>query len=433
MKRVLIITYYWPPAGGVPVQRWVKMCKYLHNAGWEPVIYTAESSDAQVQDNSLLDTLPGGIEVIRRPIWEPYGWYRRLLGMPKNGKINAAFLEEKKSSGVLQKIAIWIRGNFFIPDARVFWIKPSRTFLLQYLQNNPVDLIISTGPPHSMHLIAAGLKEKTNIPWIADFRDPWTKIDYYQDLNLSRRADRKHHRLEKKVLCTADKVVTVSPHWAEDFNAVNNGNTVVITNGYDPDDFPLKESQTSRHFTLHHVGMINKARNPENLWSAIAEIIREEKGFAGDLKICFTGTMDYSVRESLKKYVLMDYLVDFGQLPHREAIRNMQQAALLLLLVNDAQDILGRIPAKLFEYLAAGRPVLNIGDPAGDAAQIIAETGAGLTVSLNDAEAIKEALRTLYHRWKAGDRNLPPLPIEKYTREAIAMQYAALMHSLTKP
>lgn len=431
MKKVLIITYYWPPAGGVAVQRWVKMAKYLREYGWEPVIYTAENGEIPVIDTTLEHEVPKGITIIKQPIWEPYTLYKRLLGFKKNEQINAAFLQEKEKQGFFQDLSVWVRGNFFIPDARKFWIKPSIQFLSKYLMENPVDAIVSTGPPHSMHLIAEGVKAACGIPWVADFRDPWTKIDYYKDLKLSARADRKHHELEKRVLKTADKVVTVSKHWAADFNEINNNNTLVVTNGFDSSDFETSGVQLMTGFILHHVGMINQARNPELLWQSLGELCAENETFSADLKIHFTGKTDHRVIENIHDYGLAKKLKQHGQVTHGEATLAMQQSTVLLLLLNDTQDILGRIPAKLFEYFAAKRPVLAIGNIKGDAAEIINETGAGLVSQLDDKSSIKKAILELYAQYKNGDLTICATGLEKYNRKNLAGEYAAILQNLS--
>ena len=215
MKRVLIITYYWPPSGGSGVQRWLKMSKYLPENGWQPVIYTPEEGEFPIIDTSLEKDVSPEAEVIRRPIVEPYTLYKRFLGVKETETVKAGFIKENgEKAGWKEKLSLWIRGNCFIPDARCWWVKPSVRYLKSYLKEHPVDAIISTGPPHSMHLIAMKLKEALGIPWIADFRDPWTEIDYYNDLHLTRWADRKHHRLEREVLTKTDKVITVAPDGA---------------------------------------------------------------------------------------------------------------------------------------------------------------------------------------------------------------------------
>lgn len=430
LKKVLIITYYWPPSGGVAVQRWVKMAKFLREFGWEPVIYTAENAEMPVIDHSLEASIPSGIVVIKRPIWEPYDLYKRFLGYKKQEKIGAGFLQEKKKPGALQKFSIWVRGNFFIPDARKFWIKPSIKYLSEYLLKNPVDAIISSGPPHSMHLIAMGIKQKLNIPWIADFRDPWTKIDYYNELNLSDYADKKHHVLEQKVLLSADKVVTVSKHWASEFNLINNNNTEVITNGFDEDDFNKNAVEIDRGFILHHSGMINKARNPELLWEVLSELCKENQEFNKELSIQLTGNIDFTVLESITINKLKDKLVHVEHLAHNEAVQAMQRSPVLLLLLNDTHDILGRIPAKLFEYLAAKRPILVIGNVEGDAAAIIKETNAGSIAEMNNKKDIREKILILFDQYRSGQLNINSTGIQKYARRENAKCFAKILDEI---
>ncbi len=412
------------------MQRWVKMARYLRSFGWEPVIYTAENGEMPVVDHTLEATLPKDLTVIRRPIWEPYSLYRKVLGLKKEEKINAAFLQEKKKKGFMQDAAVWIRGNFFIPDARKFWIKPSVAFLAEYLKKNPVDAIVTTGPPHSMHLIGMGVAQQLPIPWVADFRDPWTKIDYYAELKLTKRADAKHRALEKQVLLHATKVVTVSRHWAEDFNAVNNGNTEVITNAFDENDFRGEAGPLYAGFLLHHVGMVNKARNPELFWKVLHALCDEDKQFAADLRVQLTGKTDHSVLECVSKYRLEKNLIRIDHVSHKEAISSMRRSPVLLLLLNDTHDILGRIPAKVFEYLAAARPVLAVGDTNGDAAQIIRDAGAGEVAELQNEDSIRAAIMKLYAAFRSGNLYVNPKGIEKYTGLSIAEKYAALLDAL---
>lgn len=238
MKRALVITYYWPPAGGSGVQRWVKFAKYLPAEGWETVIYTPENPEAPGTDTTLLEDIPQGTEVIRTHISEIYGIYRKF-SKGGSGQVNP-INQQKKS--LKQRLAMWVRGNLFIPDPRVSWVKPSVRFLKKYLKEHPVDVIVSTGPPHSMHLIARGVAKATGIPWVADFRDPWTKLFYFKHLQLSERSLRKHRALEQQVLDDATLVVAVSPLVKEEFEAMTKTPVKLVTNGFDPEDFVPAEA-----------------------------------------------------------------------------------------------------------------------------------------------------------------------------------------------
>ncbi len=224
-------------------------------------MFTPENPERPVIDESLSKEIPDNIEVVQNKIWEPYSFYRKFTGRKAEDKIQTAFLTEKKSkAGFFEKVSVWIRGNLFIPDARKYWIKPSVKFLVKYLKQNPVDAIVTTGPPHSAHLIGLQLKDKLKLPWLADFRDPWTNIDYYRDLKLSKRADRIHHELEQKVLQRADAIVVISPGMEKDFQSIYQREYHVIPNGFDADDMKnLPEVNTSDDkFVLAHIGSLTR-------------------------------------------------------------------------------------------------------------------------------------------------------------------------------
>ena len=431
MKRVLIITYYWPPSGGSGVQRWLKMSKYLPEYGWQPVIYTTENAEYPIVDPSLEKDVCPEAEVIRRPITEPYGFYKKFLGIKKEETVKMGFIEEKeKKKGWKANLSLWVRGNLFIPDARRWWVKPSVKYLKSYLKDHPVDAIISTGPPHSMHLIAMKLKEALGIPWIADFRDPWTEIDYYKDLHLTRRSNRKHHRLEHEVLTKADKVVTVAPDGARRLGRLGNRNVRVIYNGFDRDDDSTITVTPSEQFTITYLGVLSKIQNPEKLWEVTGELVKENESFARDLKINMIGQIDSSVVHSIEAQGLSNFVSYSPYIPHSEvsAVHRSSTLLLLLLMPDSEPRSKGLLTGKLFEYMASGRPILCIGPEDGDAARILKETRAGQTVSFGDKEKIKSTLEALYQKYLNHDlpSNTNPA-VERYSRKALAGNYARLL------
>lgn len=432
MKRVLIITYYWPPSGGSGVQRWLKMSKYLPEYGWKPVVYTAEGAEYPVEDPSLEKDVSPEAEVIRQPITEPYSFYKKFLGMKKEQKVKAGFIDDTgHKQGWKERLSIWIRGNFFIPDARCWWVKPSVRFLKSYLKDHPVDAVISTGPPHSMHLIAMQLKEALGLPWIADFRDPWTEIDYHSKLRLTRRADRKHHRLEREVLAKADRVVTVSPNWAAGLERLGAPKAEVVYNGFDESDMVgFAETTPSEKFTLTYLGVLFKVRNPESLWQALGELITEDAGFAAKLQVKLIGQVDNEVKQTIARHGLQDHVALSAYIPHNQVAQALHSSSVLLLpLMPDTEsDTLGLIPAKLFEYMASGRPILCIGPEEGDAARILSETQAGQTISFSDKEKMKAVIKTLYRQYlENGLSSIENREIEKYSRKALAGEFAKLL------
>ena len=433
MKKVLIITYYWPPSGGAGVQRWLKFVKYLRNYGWEPVVYTPENPEAPAIDHSLEKDIPENLTVIKTRIWEPYSVYKQFVGRKKEDSIKAGFLSEKKSPSFTEKISIWIRGNFFIPDARKFWIKPSVRFLENYLKKNPVDAMVSTGPPHSMHLIALGVKEKLGIPWLADFRDPWTNIDFYDKLMLTRWSDKKHRKQEKKVLGNADKVVTVSQNWARDFIKIVDRPVEVITNGFDPEDFVGLQIKPQQNFEMVHLGSMNKDRNPDVLWQALAEFCSENKDFKQQLKILLIGQTDHTVVESIRKYGLDHQTEKISYLPHKEAMERAANAVVLLLPLNNTPNVDGIIPGKLFEYLALHRPILCIGPENGDSAWIILDCKAGYVHHFGDKEGIINSVKHLFELSQKGKlvREGQGEDYFKHSRKKLAGDIADLLNEMT--
>ena len=434
MKKVLIITYYWPPTGGAGVQRWLKFSKYFRQFGWEPIIYTPSNPDFPINDDTLLKDVPSDLTILKTQITEPYDIYRKIMRKKKTDAVNQGFLSEEKENTFMQSVMIWVRGNFFIPDARKFWINPSITYLSDYIQKNKIDAVISTGPPHSMHLIAMGLKHKFNIPWIADFRDPWTQIDFYSQLKLSSVADAKHKKLEHQVLTQANKVVTISPSCGKDLEKLGNRKVDIITNGFDTDDFiPMAigiDSKMMEGFMFHHTGALNKDRNPYTLWKVLGDLCKENSEFKKELILKFTGKTDAIVFESLKQHGLEANFQKLEYMPHSEIVKSMVQSPILLLPLNNTPNNAGVLSGKLFEYLAAKRPVFGVGLPNADAAAILKETNAGTMYDFEDYEGMKQQVLVLYNQYKTNQLAIQSNYIDKYSRENCAGAYTKLLDEI---
>jgi len=432
MKKVLIITYYWIPSGGAGVQRWVKFAKYLRQYGWEPIIYTPKNPEYPSIDHSFEKDIPTDITVLKTPIWEPYNVYRNLTGK-KNQAINAGFISENKKQGWKDKLSIWIRGNFLIPDPRRFWIKPSIRFLSDYLNENPVDAIITTGPPHSMHLIGMGLKKSFPLlPWVADFRDPWTNIDFYKDLNLTWLADKIHHKLEREVIQNADTVLVVSRGMEEEFAPMKPKKLQVITNGYDESDVQVGTLALDGRFSISHIGTLNAARNPRIVWKVLSEICAENVDFKKDLQIQLVGKVDFSVLEDIQSYGLQEQLLKIDYLSHSEAIAKQNSSQVLMLLINQSGNAKGILTGKFFEYLAAKRPILAVGPTDGDAAVVLNETGAGVIVDFADEQATKTAIQNYYNQYKKGTLSVQSESVERFSRRSLTGELAGLLDGFGK-
>ena len=430
MKKALIITYYWIPSGGAGVQRWVKFTKYLREFDYEPIIYTPKNPEFPSIDKSFEKDIPTDVTVLKTPIWEPYNVYRNLFGK-KNETINAGFISENKKQGWKDKLSIWIRGNFLIPDPRRFWIKPSMKFLTKYLQENPVDAIITTGPPHSMHLIGMGLKKQfPNIPWIADFRDPWTNIDFYKDLNLNRISDKIHHNQERKVIQRADSVIVVSNGMKAEYELLKPKQIQVISNGYDESDVQKTAVQIDQKFSISHIGTLNAARNPKTIWKVLCEICEEIPDFKSDLQIQLIGKVDFSVLEDIRNLNLMDNLLKIDYLTHSDAIAKQQSSQVLMLLINNSGHAKGILTGKFFEYMSAKRPILAVGPVDGDAATILTETEAGIMVDFNDEIATKEAILSYYNCYKTNTLQVNNTSVHRFSRRSLTAELAKLISDL---
>lgn len=423
MKKVLVISYYWPPSGGSGVQRWVKMCKYLPSLGWLPVVYTPENPALTSTDASLGADVPAEVEVIRRPILEP-GHLARKSTNAQVTPINS----QKKT--LKQRIAMWIRGNCFIPDPRVLWVRPSVRFLKEYLKGHPVDAIVSTGPPHSMHLIAKKVAAATGIPWVADFRDPWTKMFYFKHLSLTSRSERRHAVLEKSVLDSATRVVAVSPLVRKDFQGMTQTPVELITNGFDEDDFPSSSIAGPGRFTLLHAGLFASDGNPEALWKALGSMVKEDRDFAEKFHLVLCGKTDREILDSIERSGLSANAENLGYLEHTKVVEQMRKASILLLPLRKEPEYKATLPGKLFEYLAARRPILGIGQKDGAMASILSETKAGETFEWEEQQQMRRFLEEKFKQFKAGEDMRCSGDIEKYSRRAVAASYACLLDSI---
>ena len=420
--KVLILTYYWPPAGGSGVQRWLKFVKYLQDFGITPIVYTVDNPGFSIEDTGLSKDIPSNIEIIKQPIWEPY----KLASFFSKGKKNntkAGFLSSKQS--LFGKISSYIRANYFIPDARMFWVKPSVKYLETYLKENPVDLIISSGPPHSLHKIALQLKKKTNVKWISDFRDPWTDIDYFHQLPLTESAKRKHFSMEKKVLVNSDAVVVVGETMRKKYFEFNK-NTVVITNGF---DVANKEEIVvlDKRFSITHLGMMNEDRNPKILWKVLASLCKEVKGFSENLEIQLIGKLDQSVLEEIENNQLKENTRFVSYVPHDQVFEYQKKSQVLLLAVNKVPSAKGIITGKIFEYLVAKRPILVIGPSDGDLAEILKKTDSGCIVDFEDVANLKYQIKTYYKDYLKGELKISSKNIDAYHRKELTKKMAELI------
>ena len=407
------------------MQRWVKMCKHLSSLGWNPVVYTPENPALTAIDETLAAEIPPQVEVLRRKILEP----GQLKGARKSTLSQVNPINSGKKN-LKQKIALWIRGNCFIPDPRVLWVRPSVRFLTKYLQEHPVDAIISTGPPHSMHLVARGVSLRTGIPYVADFRDPWTKMFYFKHLGLTKASERKHGRMEREVLRDAAAIIAVSPLVQQEFAQMTSTPVALVTNGFDEDDFRGAMTPSKDRFTLAHAGLLAADGDPLCVWDALRQLCDEESGFAGNLHLRLAGKTDAAVLQSIRDRGLEDKLENLGYVDHKKAVGVMREASVLLLPLRREPEYRCVLPGKTFEYMASGRPVVGIGQTDGAMAALIGNTHAGVCFEWEDTAGVKEHILQLYRKWQEDALKANTADLSAYSRRGTAAQVAALLDSL---
>lgn len=426
MKRALIIAYYWPPAGGPGVQRWLKFVTYFKEFGIEPVMYVPENPNYPLTDESFVDQVPTDVEILKHPIREPYRW-ARLISRKKTKQMSSGIISEAKPS-LVEKLLLWVRGNFFIPDARVGWVKPSVRFLKNYLAENPVEIVVTTGPPHSLHLIGRKLKQDLNITWVTDFRDPWTTIHYHKSLRLRASSERKHKQLETTVLEECDLVVVTSSTTRKEFELLTETPVEVITNGY---DIPSTiTAQPDKSFSLAHVGSLLSERNPGVLWEVLSEIASEDPEFSEALEIKLAGAVSEDVIQSIEETGLKQNCTTLGYVSHSEALQLQHNARVLLLIEIDRPETRAILPGKLFEYLAAKRPILALGPMGSDIEGILAETGAGHFYGYSEKEKIRSEVVRLYTAFKKGEGQNIESNTERFSRKELTRSMATLLKNL---
>lgn len=425
-KKIVIISYYWPPAGGPGVQRWLKFVKYLRSFDIEPILYVPENPSYPIVDTTFADDIPRDITVLKKTIFEPYS-FATIFSKKKTKTISKGIITKEKQT-FIEKLLLYIRGNFFIPDARKYWIKPSVTYLKKYLQEEKIDTIITTGPPHSLHMIGLALRKELAVKWLADFRDPWTTIGYHSELKLTKKSQKKHKELEAAVLQTADMIVTTSFTTKEEFSKITKQPIEVITNGYDVEKYEQKP--LTEKFTISHIGSLLSERNPIILWEVLAELVQEETSFAKDLQLQFAGVISDRIKQKIKEVGLENHTTYFGYVSHKKALELQRISRVLLLIEIDAEKTKGIIAGKIFEYMVAERPIIALGPEGADIAKIIKETNTGTYFLYTEKEKLKAQILAYYNLYKIQQLKTAPIGLQKYSRKVLTGRLADLLHKL---
>ncbi|WP_114750757.1 glycosyltransferase family 4 protein [Pleomorphovibrio marinus] len=423
-KRILVITYYWPPSAGSGVQRWLKFSKYLPLYGYDPVIFTPENPDFDLRDPSLEEEVPKNLEVLKFPIWEPY---QLLRTFQRNKSQNPALILEKSEKSFLDKIAIWIRANMMIPDPRAYWVKPSLAYLAQIVENNKFQAVITTGPPHSMHLIGMGIKEKFGIPWLADFRDPWSTWEFLDTLPMMPWAKRKHATLERKVFLKADAVCTISPTFQKEMQVLAKRDIHLLYNGFDREDKPKNFDDLQPDGGALHIvysGVVDAIRDPKPFLEAMQLTFGN---FKGKVKLTFVGRVSESIQQWVRGDSWMsEHVVFAGYVSHQEVFDFYGKANLLLLILTSTKNAKGNIPGKIFEYMATKRQIIALGDPEGDSANILHQAGAGMVFSHQDRDGMCAFLKKVENQ----PLHINPKNLDTFDRKTLTGNLAGILDGI---
>jgi hypothetical protein len=427
MKKVLIITYYWPPGSGSGVQRFLKFSKYLKQFGWEPIILTVKNGNFSSFDKSLEKDIAKDTLVYKSSSLEPYYWYNLLFGKKNKHSISGSI--GLASESIFSKLALYIRANFFVPDARVGWNYFAFKKAEEILNSHKIDAVISTGPPQSSHLIAEKLKLKFNLPWIVDFRDPWTSVFYNNLFPRSKRTIEKDKSIEDRIVKNADAISVVSNGLVEEFKA-RNENIHLIYNGYDDSDFEnLNVKKSEDEFVITYVGNFMSSQNVPTFWNCISDLVKTNDRFKDRLKIKLVGNIDDKVRSSISSNNLDKFTDIVGYVSHKKSVEYMKESDLLLFVIPNSVQNEKIITGKLFEYLATGNDIISFGPIQGDASNILDDMQKNKMLNYND---IKSTKQTLLHCFEKDKKDKPYSDGFKiYSRKALTNQLSILLDSLS--
>jgi glycosyltransferase involved in cell wall biosynthesis len=426
--KVLIITYYWPPSGGSGVQRWLKFTKYLPQFGITPYVFTPENPSFDMRDESLLKDVPPEAEVIHFPIWEPYGIGKKLSGQ----SVSNTPTSSNSRGGFVKSLMTWLRGNLLFPDPRIFWVRPSVQFLEIFLRDNEIDIVITTGPPHSVHLIGQRLKKKNpKLKWIADFRDPWSEWGMLLSFKLTSWAKRIHQRMERKVLTTADRVITITPFYVRQLNKLSGRAIDLITNGFDEDDFKGLRIEPTQKFVIRHIGVVNPACDPRPFMNAVKTLAHQDAEFKSQVEVIFTGQVNADFESFVKTDPVLSGITVFqSSVPHQEIVKLLGQSSVLLLVLTGYKDGEGFLPGKLFEYFATGLPIISTGPVPSDAGQVLDDLGYDSMVTGTSSQEIEALLSNHFANWRTGSLEIKQTNTNAFSRKHLTFKLVELFKSL---
>lgn len=430
MKKVLIFTYYWPPAGGPGVQRFLKFSKYLREFGWEPIVITPKNGSYPYSDPSLSEDIPENMEIITTKTQEPFRLFNVITG--KKGKVIPVAMSGIKGSKSPVKIfSLYIRANYFLPDARKGWVRFATRAAKKAIKKHNIEAIITTGPPHSSHFAGYKIKQKFDLPWLADFRDPWTQVYYNNFLPRTKKTREKDLRLESDILKSADFVTVISKGMLEEFQ--DRAKKIrIIYNGYDESDVKETDSVDKDYFILSYTGNLKPNQNIETLWLVLKDLILENENFKQSFRLKLTGNVDPGIKSMIVDNDLAGHVIFNDFVPHSEATEIMVSSNLLLFIIPQSENNRLIITGKIFEYLASKAPILSIGPMDGEASLILNQCKRDAMVDYSDKNGMKQLILHYFELWAQNPKLIKHQGVEheQYSRMQQAGQLAKTLNDM---
>jgi len=433
--HLLYISYYWPPSGGPGVQRGLKFVKYFPQLGIIPAILTVDEKQASypLLDDTLLDEIPENLEVYKTATSEPFEYYKKLSGkkeIPYSG-----FANQESKNSLLDKVFKFVRGNLFIPDARVGWNKHALKKAGELLKDDKFKAIITTSPPHSTQLIGLKLRKKYNLKWIADLRDPWTNIHYYDQLYHTTLAQRLDEKYERQVLAQADAIIVTSEDTKRLFLNkpvnLNPDKIHVIPNGFDEDDFKFQSAPPKDTFLITYTGTIAESYNIDVFLKVIAHLMSVHSEI--NYKLRFVGKVSEGMKQRIEKAGVLGITEFIPYVPHDQAIKYLMESTALLLAIADVPSVYANVPGKLFEYLASNKQIICLGPVHSDTDHIIDECGAGRLFHYAAYDLMLDHMTQMSKAWKINSNlDLPYINYARYSRRALTEKLAGVIRELAE-
>lgn len=421
MKKVLIITYYWPPAGGPGVQRVLKFVKYLPQFGWEPIVLTVKNGEFPAIDQSLEKDIPVNCTVYKAKSLEPFALYKKFIGKNDDNEIPTFVLNKNKSDSFKDKLAKWIRLNFFIPDAKIGWIPFAVSDGIKIINKHNIDLIFSSSPPHSVNIVGKKISQKSGLFWVADYRDPWTDAFWHEGgSNRNYFSHKIDSILEKSCLARANTISTVSESLIKLFERKAKNDYMLLPNGFDSDDFNNIINSSSQKFRIHYIGYLGKDQKINNFLEAIISLPKE---LIQKIEINFYGNIHQTIIDKIDSLALKNVIKINPYVSHKDAVNIMKNSELLLLVIPDVRKNALIVTGKLFEYLATENYILGIGPTDSDVIKILNKTKCG--EMFNYSDDLNKVLTRQIQKWENGQQiSVNSEALQNYSRKALASQLA---------